>query len=63
MYVINLKAHEKQISVQGSILLMLLSLMGCTNNDNMENNDSIFPKGDLAPAENFTGNACNVMAS
>lgn len=47
------------IAMQGSILLMLLSLMGCTNSDNMENNDSIFPKGDLTPAENFTGNAWN----
>ena len=47
------------ISMQGNILLMLLSLMGCTNSANMESNNSIFPNGDLTPSENFTGKAWN----
>lgn len=49
--------QEFRISIHGCMLL-LLSLVGCSN-DKMQSSDSIFPKGDLALAENFTGNAWN----
>lgn len=49
---------KKKLSIlkHGSILLIVLSLGACNKR---ENNDSIFPKGELAPSENFTGNAWN----
>ena len=49
-----------------TLLLVIITLMNC-NGDKVESNDSesyspeasIFPKGELGPASNFTGNAYN----
>lgn len=38
---------------------MILIMMSCTKHDEMKTSDSIFSKGDLVPAKNFTGNAWN----
>jgi quercetin dioxygenase-like cupin family protein len=48
------------------VLLLLATLISC-NSDKAENqqavpdqqNEAIFPKGELGPATNFTGSACN----
>jgi hypothetical protein len=42
---------------------LLLLIIGCnqkaTNNENNDQVQAIFPKGEKGPAENFTGNAWN----
>ena len=53
---------RKELSIIASAILMVLNI-GCkeqtTMTTNKENVQAIFPKGDLGPAENFTGNAWN----
>lgn len=53
---------RKNLSIIVSAVLMILNI-GCkertTMNTNKEKVQAIFPKGELGPAENFTGNAWN----
>lgn len=44
---------------KSSSVLILLCLFSCSVKNNLES-DSIFPKGNLASAENFTGKAWNL---
>ena len=58
MFVFNLSYMNQQFKISIQACILLLSLVRCSN-DKMQSEDLIFQRGDLAPAENFTGNAWN----
>jgi quercetin dioxygenase-like cupin family protein len=59
-----MKRSTRNIKVFAASILLLLFSIGCSqqaanNNDNSNEVQAIFPKGEKGPAENFTGNAWN----